>query len=160
MCGFRSEWRTDLLLGNTYGIQTESIGHFARRAAGFLPRMRASDTTFPIYAKNDPLAITHLTASNIEDLDTFGRSMNFGRYELFAEYQAALVRPKSLRGGRVGQAGASLLTTPTIPYSSRGFSAKRIPWFDQVACQRGFRRWTSNWIFSAITRPASVFLEV
>src|SRR5258708_7131015 len=57
VAGFRSEWRTDVLLGNTYGIQTELFRPFRAESRWFFaPHADASDTTFQIYAKNDPLA--------------------------------------------------------------------------------------------------------
>jgi len=63
VAGFRSEWRTDLLLGNTYGIQTELYRPFRAESRWFFaPHADASDTTFQIYKKNDPLGITASTA--------------------------------------------------------------------------------------------------
>src|SRR2546429_9933542 len=50
VAGYRSEWRTDLLLGNTYGVQTELYRPFSPESRWFFaPRADASDTTFQIY---------------------------------------------------------------------------------------------------------------
>jgi len=48
----------DLLLGNTYGIQTELFRHSRGAPLVFCAARRRSDTRFPIYAKNDPLRTT------------------------------------------------------------------------------------------------------
>jgi len=40
VAGFRSEWRTDLLLGNTYGIQTELYRPFRAESRWFFAPMR------------------------------------------------------------------------------------------------------------------------
>jgi NTE family protein len=57
VAGFRSEWRTDFLFGNTYGVASELYRPFRAESTWFVaPRASASDTTFQIYAKNDPLA--------------------------------------------------------------------------------------------------------
>jgi len=76
VAGFRSEWRTDVLLGNTYGIQTELFRPFRAESRWFFaPHADASDTAFQIYAKNDPLADYRIYRTNIGlDLGyTFGR---------------------------------------------------------------------------------------
>src|SRR2546426_4985327 len=66
VAGFRSEWRTDVLLGNTYGIQMELFRPFHAESRWFFaPHADASDTTFQIYAKNDPLADYRIYRINI-----------------------------------------------------------------------------------------------
>src|SRR5260370_23128645 len=66
VAGFLSEWRTDVLLGNTYGIQTELFLPFRAESRWFFaPHSGASDTTFPIYANNDPLAHYRIFRINI-----------------------------------------------------------------------------------------------
>ena len=56
--GYRSEWRTDVLFGNTYGISTELYRPFTSTSRWFFaPRLSASDANFKIYRQNDPLAI-------------------------------------------------------------------------------------------------------
>src|SRR5207248_8865180 len=57
LAGFRSEWRTDFLFGNTYGIASELYRPFKAASKWFFaPHADASDIAFQIYAKNDPLA--------------------------------------------------------------------------------------------------------
>src|SRR5437762_1479886 len=74
---FRSEWRTDLLLGNTYGIQTELYQPVWKDSRWFFaPHADASDTTFQIYAKNDPLADYRIYRTDIGADVGYG----FGRF--------------------------------------------------------------------------------
>jgi len=170
VAGFRSEWRTDLLLGNTYGIQTELYRPFRAESRWFFaPHADASDTTFPIYAKNDPLADYRIYRINIGgDLGySFGRSS-----ELRVGYEVGSLNTKLRLGapeipsvaGRVGQARLHYLLDhtddPVIP--RRGFSAEtNFRWFDQSpGANGGFPSMDLKLgYFQPITRPASVFLE-
>jgi len=170
VAGFRSEWRTDLLLGNTYGIQTELYRPFSAESRWFFaPHADASDTTFPIYAKNDPLADYRIYRINIgADLGySFGRSS-----ELRVGYEVGSLNTKLRLGapeipsvaGRVGQARLHYLLDhtddPVIP--RRGFSAEsNFRWFDQnPGANGGFPSMDLKLgYFQPITRPASVFLE-
>jgi NTE family protein len=170
VAGFRSEWRTDLLLGNTYGIQTELYRPFRAESRWFFaPHSDASDTTFPIYAKNDPLADYRIYRINIGgDLGySFGRSS-----ELRVGYEVGSLNTKLRLGapeipsvtGRVGQARLHYLLDhtddPVIP--RRGFSAEsNFRWFDQSpGANGGFPSMDLKLgYFQPITRPASVFLE-
>ena len=140
VAGYRSEWRTDLLLGNTYGLQTELYRPFwpdSRRF--FAPHADASDTTFQIYAKNDPLADYRIYRINIGgDL-----GYSFGRFsELRVGYAVGSLNTKLRLGtpeipaveGRVGQSHLHYqldhTDDPVIP--RRGFSAEsNFRWFDQ-----------------------------
>ncbi len=57
VAGQRSEWRTDLQFGNTYGITTELYRPFLPFSRWFFaPNLTATATTFLIYHKHDPLA--------------------------------------------------------------------------------------------------------
>ncbi len=57
VAGERSEWRTDLQFGNTYGITTELYRPFLPFSRWFFaPNLSATATTFLIYHKHDPLA--------------------------------------------------------------------------------------------------------
>ncbi len=59
--GYRSEWRTDLKFGATYGIATELYRPF--RPLGrwfFAPYVDASQTNFKVYKNSDPSAIYRL----------------------------------------------------------------------------------------------------
>jgi NTE family protein len=64
--GYRSEWRTDFSFGNTYGISSEFYKPFSAVSKWFVaPRAAASDSTFRIYDKNNPIAEYRLDNSRI-----------------------------------------------------------------------------------------------
>ncbi len=170
VAGFRSEWRTDLLLGNTYGIQTELFRPFRAESRWFFaPHADASDTTFPIYAKNDPLADYRIYRTNIGG--DIGYS--FGRFsELRVGYEVGSLNTKVRLGspeipsvaGRVGQTRLHYLLDhtddPVIP--RRGFSAEtNFRWFDQSPGANGAFPSMDLKLgyFQPIARPASLFLE-
>jgi len=170
VAGFRSEWRTDLLLGNTYGIQTELYRPFKAESRWFFaPHADASDTTFQIYAKTDPLADYRIYRINIGgDL-----GLSFGRFsELRVGYQVGSLNTKLRLGtsqipsveGRVGQTRLHYLLDhtddPVIP--RRGFSAEtNFRWFDQSpGAPGGFPSMDLKLgYFQPIARPASIFVE-
>ena len=170
VAGFRSEWRTDVLLGNTYGIQTELFRPFRAESRWFFaPHADASDTTFPIYAKNDPLADYRIYRTNIGG--DIGYS--FGRFsELRVGYEVGSLNTKVRLGspeipsvaGRVGQTRLHYLLDhtddPVIP--RRGFSAEtNFRWFDQSPGANGAFPSMDLKLgyFQPIARPASLFLE-
>jgi NTE family protein len=170
VAGFRSEWRTDLLLGNTYGIQTELFRPFRAESRWFFaPHADASDTTFPIYARNDPLADYRIYRINIGG--DIGYS--FGRFsELRVGYEVGSLNTKLRLGspeipsvaGRVGQTRLHYLLDhtddPVIP--RRGFSAETdFRWFDQSPGANGAFPSMDLKLgyFQPIARPASLFLE-
>jgi NTE family protein len=170
VAGFRSEWRTDLLLGNTYGIQTELYRPFRAESRWFFaPHADASDTTFQIYKKNDPLADYRIYRTNIGgDL-----GYNLGRFsELRVGYEVGSLNTKLRLGspiipsvtGRVGQTRLHYLLDhtddPVIP--RRGFSTEsNFRWFDSSpGAKEGFPSMDLKLgYFQPITRPASIFLE-
>src|SRR6266852_4441094 len=170
VAGFHSEWRTDLLLGNTYGIQTELYRPFRAESRWFFaPHAAARDTTFQIYAKNDPLADYRIYRTNIGgDL-----GYSFGRFsELRVGYEIGSLNTKLRLGspvipsveGRVGQTRLRYLLDhtddPVIP--RRGFSAEtNFRWFDQSpAATGGFPSMDLKLgYFQPIARSASLFLE-
>jgi NTE family protein len=170
VAGFRSEWRTDLLIGNTYGIQTELFRPFRAESRWFFaPHADASDTTFPIYAKNDPLADYRIYRTNIGG--DIGYS--FGRFsELRVGYQVGSLNTKLRLGspeipsvtGRVGQTRLHYLLDhtddPVIP--RRGFSAEtNFRWLDQSPGANGAFPSMDMKLgyFQPLARPASFFLE-
>jgi NTE family protein len=170
VAGFRSEWRTDLLLGNTYGIQTELFRPFRAESRWFFaPHADASDTTFPIYAKNDPLADYRIYRINIGG----DVGYSFGRFsELRVGYEVGSLNTKLRLGspiipavaGRVGQTRLHYLLDhtddPVIP--RRGFSAEtNFRWFDQSpGAKGGFPAMDLKLgYFQPITKPASLFVE-
>jgi len=170
VAGFRSEWRTDLLLGNTYGIQTELFRPFRAESRWFFaPHADASDIAFPIYAKNDPLADYRIyrTAIGGDIGYSFGRSG-----ELRVGYQIGSLNTKLRLGspeipsveGRVGQTRLRYLLDhtddPVIP--RRGFTAEtNFRWFDQSpSAKGGFPSLDLKLgYFQPITEPASLFFE-
>src|SRR5216684_2029914 len=130
VAGFRSEWRTDVLLGNTYGIQSELYRPFRAESKWFFaPRADASDTTFQIYAKNDPLADYRIYRMNI------GADLGYG-FSRFSEVRL---------GYAVGELSTKLrLGTPEIPAVSGRVGAARMRYVmdhtdDPVIPRRGFR---------------------
>jgi NTE family protein len=55
--GFRSEWRTDFLFGNTYGLDSELYRPFTPVSKWFIaPHGTASTRVFKIYDRGNPLA--------------------------------------------------------------------------------------------------------
>jgi NTE family protein len=57
VAGFRSEWRTDFLFGNTYGISSELYRPFTSVSKWFFaPHVSANDRTLKIFTKTDPTA--------------------------------------------------------------------------------------------------------
>jgi NTE family protein len=170
VAGFRSEWRTDLLLGNTYGIQTELFRPFRAESRWFFaPHADASDTTFQIYAKDDPLADYRIYRINIGG----DVGYSFGRFsELRVGYEIGSLNTKLRLGspeipsvvGRVGQTRLHYLLDhtddPVIP--RRGFSAEtNFRWFDQSpGAKDGFPSMDLKWgYFQPVSRAASLFAE-
>jgi NTE family protein len=170
VAGFRSEWRTDLLLGNTYGIQTELFRPFQAESRWFFaPHADASDTAFPIYAKNDPLADYRFYRINIGG--DIGYS--FGRFsELRVGYEIGSLNDELRLGsseipaveGRVGQTRVHYLLDhtddPVIP--RRGFSAEsNFRWFDQSpGAKGGFPELDIKLgFFQPVSQSASLFFE-
>src|SRR6185369_2312786 len=57
VAGYRSEWRTDFIFGNTYGVESELYRPFSPASKWFFsPHAGASSSAFKIYRKSDPLA--------------------------------------------------------------------------------------------------------
>jgi NTE family protein len=139
VAGFRSEWRTDFLFGNTYGVASELYRPFRAESKWFVaPHASASDTTFQIYAKNDPLADYRFYRTSI------GTDLGYG-FSRFSEvrlgYEVGTLNTKLRLGtleipevdGRTGAARMRYLIDhtddPVIP--RRGFRAEsNFRWFD------------------------------
>ena len=170
VAGFRSEWRTDFLFGNTYGVSSELYRPFRAESKWFFaPHADASDTAFPIYAKNDPLADYRIYRENI------GADLGYG-FSRFSELRV---------GYEVGELSTKLrLGSPQIPAVSGRVGAARMRYVidhtdDPVIPRRGFRvesnfRWfdtspgaTSAFpvldarigFFQPVSREASFFLS-
>src|SRR5437899_2517298 len=170
VAGFRSEWRTDVLLGNTYGIQTELFRPFRAESRWFFaPHADASDTTFPIYAKNDPLADYRIYRINVGG----DVGYSFRRFsELRVGYEVGSLNTKLRLGtpvipsvqGRVGQTRLRYLLDhtddPVIP--RRGFKAEsHFRWFDASPGASGSFPSMDLKLgyFQPVTRLASIFIE-
>jgi len=130
VAGFRSEWRTDFLFGNTYGVSSELYRPFRAESKWFFgPHASASDTTFQIYAKNDPLADYRFYRMNI------GADLGYG----FSRFSEVCV------GYDVGHLSTDLrLGTPQIPAVDGRVGAARMRYLmdhtdDPVIPRRGFR---------------------
>ena len=170
VAGYRSEWRTDILFGNTYGAQMELYCPFTAESRWFFaPRADASDTTFQIYAKNDPLADYRIYRINIGGDLGYG----FGRFsELRFGYEVGSLNTKLRLGtpqipaveGRVGRARLHYLLDftddPVIP--RRGVSVEsNFRWTDHSpGTSESFPSMDLKiGYFQPITKPASLFLE-
>jgi NTE family protein len=139
VAGFRSEWRTDFLFGNTYGVASELYRPFRAESKWFVaPHASASDTTFQIYAENDPLADYRFYRTSI------GTDLGYG-FSRFSEvrvgYELGTLSTKLRLGiaeipavdGRTGAARMRYLMDhtddPVIP--RRGFRVEsNFRWFD------------------------------
>src|SRR3984893_11432304 len=139
VAGFRSEWRTDFLFGITYGVSSELYRPFRAESKWFVaPHATASDTTFQIYAKNDPLADYRFYRTNIGGDLGYG----FSRFsEVRAGYELGTLSTKLRLGtaeipavdGRTGAARMRYLMDhtddPVIP--RRGIRVEvNFRWFD------------------------------
>src|SRR5262249_33615059 len=106
VAGYRSEWRTDVLFGNSYGISSELYRPFSALSKWFAaPHVDASDTSLKVYSKNDPIAIYRL------DRVDFGLDFGYG-FNRFAEVRV---------GYQIGYSDLSrrLGTPPITPVSGR-----------------------------------------
>jgi len=170
VAGYRSEWRTDVLFGNTYGVQTELYRPFTSESRWFFaPHADASDTAFAIYAKNDPLADYRIYRTNIGGDLGYG----FGRFsEVRVGYEIGSLNTQLRLGtpqipvveGRIGRARMHYLLDytddPVIP--RRGVSVEsNFRWTDHSpGAKDGFPSMDLKLgFFQPISREASVFLE-
>jgi NTE family protein len=129
VAGFRSEWRTDFLFGNTYGVSSELYRPFRAESKWFVaPHASASDSTFQIYAKNDPLADYRFYRTSI------GADLGYG-FSRFSEVRV---------GYDVGSLSTKLrLGTPQIAMVDGRVGAARVRYLmdhadDPVIPRRGF----------------------
>ncbi|MBS1840039.1 MAG: patatin-like phospholipase family protein [Acidobacteria bacterium] len=166
--GYRSEWRTDLLFGNTYGIASELYKPLTATSHWFIaPRGSASDANFKIYRMNDPVAEYRLGRATIGVDFGYG----FNRFtEVRAGYEVGDLDAKLRLGtpkfasvsGRTGDFRFSLLTDhaddPIIPRRGYRFDAS----FRYVDTSPGA---TENFpvmdmrfgYFQPVSKPGSIF---
>jgi NTE family protein len=111
IAGFRSEWRTDIEIGETYGIASELYRPFTPLGRWFfVPTVAASRTTFRIYQKENPKADYRV------DRTSGGMDLGYG-FNRFSELRA---------GYEIGYADASLrLGIPDYASFSGKFSGLR-----------------------------------
>jgi NTE family protein len=139
VAGFRSEWRTDFLFGNTYGLGSELYRPFAPVSRWFFaPHGNASTRVFKIYEKGNPLADYKLGQAD------FGVDVGYG-FNRFSElrfgYEVGYLDTNLRLGtpvfasvnGRVGDAKMHYLfdhtDDPVIPRSGVR-SETTFRWFD------------------------------
>ena len=114
VAGYRSEWRTDFIFGNTYGIESELYRPFSPSSKWFFaPHAAASSSAFKIYRKSDPLA-----------------EYRFNRTEIGGDIGYGFSRFSELRFGyEVGTLDARLrLGTPEFSSISGRTGAARFRW--------------------------------
>jgi NTE family protein len=137
--GYRSEWRTDLQFGATYGIASELYRPFWPLGKWFFsPYVDASQTNFKVYAKTDPRAIYRL--DNVLGGIDLGYSLSrFSEVRVgygvgYRDYALRLGTPDfPSSSGRVGAFHARYILDHTneavIP--TRGYYIKtNFEWFD------------------------------
>ena len=169
VAGFRSEWRTDVRFGNTYGIASELYRPFAAASRWFVaPHADTSDEAFPVYAKNDPLADYRFYRSNVGGDIGYG----FNRFsELRVGYEVGSLSTKLRLGtpqfaavdGRVGDARMRFVVDhtddPVIPRRGYGVESN-FRWYDTYPGERdAFPSMEMRLrYFQPVSRAASVFV--
>jgi NTE family protein len=169
VAGFRSEWRTDVLFGNTYGVSSELYRPFTASSKWFFaPHADAADSAFYIYRKSDPLADYRFSRANI-GMD-FG--YGFSRFaEVRAGYEVGFLNARLRLGapqfasveGRTGDFKFHFLFDHTDDpvFPRRGFGAETtFRWFESSpgAAQQFPAMQLNLRYFQPITKPASLFV--
>jgi NTE family protein len=170
IAGYRSEWRTDLQLGNTWGVQSELYRPFTETSKWFFaPHAEATNTAFKIYRKSDPQAEYRVYR------DTIGIDVGYG-FSRFAEVRAGyevgyfnanlrLGTPEFFSfAGRVGDTRLHFLVAhkddPIAPH--KGYSVETtFQWFDSnPGANAAFPLMRAEVMyFKPVTRVASVFVQ-
>lgn len=139
VAGYRSEWRTDVEFGDTYGIESELYRPITSNSRWFFaPRGEAEDSSFKIFQKSTPLSIYRFYRDNVAADVGYGLS----RFtEIRAGYEIGYFHADLRAGtpvfasyqGRVGDTEVRFLTdhrddfvTPRRGYSFSG----TFRWFD------------------------------
>ena len=167
--GYRSEWRTDVQLGNTYGVQTELYRPFTTTSKWFFaPRGEATDASFKIFHKSTPEAIYRLYRDDVGIDIGYG----FSRFtEVRAGYEVGYFDPNLRLGtalippnnGRFGDMRLRFLTDHRDDFITprRGYSTQAtFRWYDTnpgardpfpvIEAQAEY--------FVPITKPGSIFI--
>ncbi len=169
VAGYRSEWRTDFIFGNTYGIESELYRPFSPASRWFFsPHAGASSSAFKIYRKSDPLAEYRLNGAQIGGDIGYGFSrfseIRFGYEVGTQEARLRLGTPEfSSFSGRTGDTRIRWLMDhtddPVVPRS--GVSAEsNFRWYDTSPGQTNSFPVADARIgyFQPITTPASLFV--
>ncbi len=169
VAGYRSEWRTDVLFGNTYGVSSELYKPFTATSKWFIaPHASLDSTQFKIFQRADPVVIYRLGTASI------GADVGYG-FDRFSEirfgYEVGDLDARVRLGlavfpsvsGRTGNFKMRFLTDhaddPIVP--RRGYTAETtFRWFDtSPGAPEGFPTMQAQvQYFQPITRPASIFL--
>ena len=167
--GYRSEWRTDVQLGNTYGVQTELYRPFTTTSKWFFaPRGEATDASFKIFHKSTPEAIYRLYRDDVGIDIGYG----FSRFtEVRAGYEVGYFDPNLRLGtalippnnGRFGDMRLRFLTDHRDDFITprRGYSAQAtFRWYDTNPGARDpFPVMEAQAeYFVPITKPGSIFI--
>jgi NTE family protein len=169
VAGYRSEWRTDLLFGNTYGISSELYKPLTSFSKFFVvPRMSENYTQFKIYRRYDPLVDYGRNLANI-GLDL---GYEFSRFsEIRLGYEVGALDERLRLGvpqfpsisGRIGDAKLHFLMDhgddPVIP--RRGYTAETtFRWYDtSPGAPQGFPTMEAQLqFFQPISTSASIFM--
>ena len=167
--GYRSEWRTDVLFGATYGVASELYRPFTASSRWFFaPHADAGDTNFYVYRKSDPLAEYRVARANIGGDLGYG----FGRFaEARAGYEVGYLNARLQLGtpqfssveGRTGDFKVHFLIDHTDDpvFPRRGFGVETtFRWFDSSPGATGPFPIMQLIVrhFQRITRPASLFV--
>ena len=169
VAGYRSEWRTDLLFGNTYGISTELYKPLSSFSKFFVaPNVAENYTQFKIYRRSDPLVI--YGRNDVRGGVDLG--YGFSRFsEIRIGYEIGALNERVRLGqpqfpsisGRIGNAKLRFRMDhsddPIIP--RRGYTAETtFRWYDtSPGAPQGFPTMEGQvQFFQPITTPASVFV--
>jgi len=168
VAGYRSEWRNDILFGNTYGIASELYKPLTATSKWFVaPHASLDSTQFKVFQRADPVAIYRLGTA------TIGADIGYG-FDRFSElrvgYEVGNLDARVRLGqsvfpsvsGRTGASKLHLLTDrtddPVVP--RRGYTLETtFRWFDtSPGAPEGFPTMEARLqYFQPITRPASLF---
>jgi len=169
VAGYRSEWRTDALFGNTYGISSELYKPLTATSKWFVaPHAAASYSQFKIFRRSDPLVIYGRNDASIGADIGYGfnrfSEIRFG-YEIGdLDARVRLGQPQFPSiSGRTGNAKLHFLVDhaddPVIP--RRGYTAQiTFRRYDtSPGAPEGFPTMEGQiQFFQPITTPASIFV--
>ena len=169
IAGYGSEWRTDVMFGNTYGIASDFFKPFGVLSQWFLgPHALASDSAFRIYNKSNLVAEYRLGRAEIgADVGySFNRfaELRFG-YEIgYFNAKLRLGTPEfSSLGGRTGNGRLRFLVDHTddavVPRKGYRYETNFRVFDTYPSATQAFPALeTQIGYFQPITQPASVFI--